>query len=192
MSMPVLFLKCQSCSEKWANRMLWGLFSYELLDGRLANIERSAMWCHECNSYCPVERLPEMEELEEKLAVQQQKLELVRSEKPKDRVVFWFIRKPGKIDTDCIRIYENCVADASSRIDWKKLRQSPRKCLLCGSQDIADQGDAFKSPQTHPGCGGTIKIEDPDLSIADRCMHKIYNVEAHFLREDVCKRRSAR
>lgn len=186
MSMPIFFLKCQSCSAQWTSRMVWGLFSYELPDDRLAHVDRTILWCNDCGSYCPVERLPEMHELEAKLAKEQQELELARSEKPKDQITFWFIRKPGKIDTDKIRIYEKAVEDVKSKIAWKILRQSPRKCLMCGSQDLLDQGNPFKDPQIHPGCGGVIEVEDPEINIAARHIHKIYDIEGNYLRKEDC------
>lgn len=187
MSMPVHILACSSCSAQWQNRILWALFSYDLSDGRLAHMEREAMWCNACNSYCPVEQFPEMKELEENLAKEQQKLEQVWAKQPKDQIILGFIRRPGKVDKKLIKSYENAVVKAQARIEWKMLRQSPRKCLLCGSQDILDQGDGFESPIIHPGCGGTVNWVDAGIRIADRCVHRIYDIDGHFLREECCQ-----
>jgi hypothetical protein len=193
MSMPFSFIRCDSCPKNWATHMTWGLFSYSLPDGRYAFIDRTIAWCDGCDDFVPAEHIPDVEELEEKLDKKSRELESEqhRLRQPiEHRAFFGLIRKQIWPDAKDVWVYEREVARAQASLDWRKIRKSAPKCLLCGSP-IVQQKELWDRETrqwaegiTHPGCGGKIRIEDSGYQIALGTKHRVYDTDGDFIREE--------
>lgn len=104
------------------------------------SIEQVLCWCKRCNEAVAGEHIPSLAELESNY-----EFELEQSP----------CQAFGVDET------ERRQLEAMTRIDWRRDRKSPPKCLECGSTAIHSLFDRFdySSPKTspHPGCEGQLR-----------------------------------
>lgn len=185
MSMPFSTIRCNSCSKNWVTHDFWGRHSYRLSDGRDASAHRALAWCNACNDFVWMERLPEPEEVQEKLTEAVRDLEEALA--PKEYLLFGFIKRRKKPNLEFIKIYQNSLRKAEALRDWRGLRRSSPKCLTCGSTEVQEAnlwGDQEKEALRHPNCGGELRVEESEVRISKLLKHRFYDVEGNFLWEE--------
>lgn len=109
---------------------------YRLPDGSLLHVRQQECWCPNCDCFLMAEEVPTLAELE---------AELVRLMNPDEelRQVVAFLEVP----------IEKRIEDARRRIEWRRTRKAPPKCLHCGSSNITilphlDESQEFNHPKT--------------------------------------------
>lgn len=180
MSIPHVYLKCDLCEEEWSQGALVGRCSYELPDGRLADLDRMLSWCNSCQTYVPVEKFQTREKLDRKLASALKNFK--EAQIPVESRILGLFKTMKNPDPDRLKYSQRNFEEAQATRDWIDLRKYPPRCLCCGSQDISPKS-AFKSPEYHHNCGGMVTSrENENLRIAYVLQHKIYDTEGNFLR----------
>ncbi len=106
---------------------------YRLPDGSTLGVDQQPAWCRGCGQFVLAERLPEVAELDELLAA-------VKAREPET------VRRLTVFG----RSAEDEVAELTRRIAWRRGRQSPARCLHCGSGQIValPSGGEFAHPAT--------------------------------------------
>ena len=96
-------------------------------------------WCFDCDNAIPIEHIPEMQQLESELQFE--------------------IENPRVIESDLqMGLTENNhLIWAKSRLNWRRTRKSPQRCLICGGSDIIDLGERLAVKRDdiiglHPSC----------------------------------------
>ena len=98
---------------------------YRLPNGQLLHVRQTACWCSICNRIDMAELVESLEELEKEL-------ERLRKPDEKESRMIAFIGTP----------IEQRIAETELRINWRRSRTSPAKCLHCGSTNIMPIPDA--------------------------------------------------
>ena len=129
--MPFLTeIRCPTNGLLLASFSAWGQYYYRTDWGAEFPLQVDYAWCHRCERFVECERLPSVDELQSKVT------ELVRDEHD------WSV-----IDGDERKRWRatfgqdlpDCLTQASLRdmwcaaVNWRKTRQSPPRCLECGS-----------------------------------------------------------
>ena len=154
MSMPYTEIKCEGCDESWTTIMLWGIHSYELPNGKALNLERSIGWCNKCSSLTPVEEIQSLED-------EMECLSSLRKDLSKERKLRFTAFKK-KFFNNSVKSLKLNIAELEQRIEWRKSRQSPPRCLKCSSMDIlrvvipAYTKSTIPLSFKHPECGGKL------------------------------------
>src|SRR5690349_7122426 len=115
---------CDQCS--YEAEFVDQLRSYEVLDGSTVWIEQAFVWCDACREVRWGEKVPDLAELERKLAS-------TRARDPK--LVDFFLSLDSKYETLDEQIARR-IAELESQIAWRRRRVSPPRCLECGSTEI--------------------------------------------------------
>lgn len=92
---------------------------YRLPNGQLLRVRQTECWCSMCNRFDTAEVVESMEELETEL-------DRLRNPDEEESRMLAFIGTP----------IEERIAETELRINWRRNRTSPAKCLHCGSTDI--------------------------------------------------------
>ena len=112
---------------------------YEMSDGTLLHVHQTEAWCPDCDCILMAEHVQSIEELQS---------ELDRLLNPDEEELFFiqFIGTP----------IEDRIVEAERRIQWRRSRTSPAKCLQCGSTQIV----ALPAQEefTHPKTGERVKV----------------------------------
>jgi hypothetical protein len=93
---------------------------YRLADGSKLHILQQSAWCPVCKRFVVAEEVPSIASLEEEIA-------RYRSADPDTLLTWAFV-------SDGAPVAER-VAELLRYIEWRKRRQSPPRCLECGSVD---------------------------------------------------------
>jgi hypothetical protein len=117
----------------------WVLFSafldYRLADGTRLHVEQDPAWCPACRAFVAAERVPTVEELEREVAeFQAGDPDLLRQ---------WAFVSGGQTAA-------GRIAELRRRVEWRRGRRSPARCLRCGGGGVAPlpvDGE-FRHPQT--------------------------------------------
>jgi ferredoxin len=92
-----------------------GRFLYMLPDRSQLRVLTNAAWCEACRRFCPAEFVPVLERLRAEL-----------------RDAEFYFDRPGLIPPD--RHFSSYgLSDLRKRVGWLAIRQSPSRCLECGS-----------------------------------------------------------
>ena len=124
-------LTCDGCGYQQRDFQYYLLEAYVLPDGGIAPIPYQVGWCRRCRAF-------------------------VRTELPADKLVRFADAWEARIE---LRRGEELRARRRTESGWLRAvaagRQSPPRCLTCGSAEVVGLGP-FKRPFTHPGCGGSV------------------------------------
>jgi hypothetical protein len=107
--------------------------NYRLADGSLIHVDQQAAWCGECGRFVVAEFLADIDELKKTLAE-------LRDGDEKQLDHLNFVGRSVEEETDQL----------SRRIEWRRGRTSPPRCLQCGSPTIVPlpAGEEFPHPAT--------------------------------------------
>lgn len=175
MSWPVTTYYCTCCDFRQSNIVAWGTKEYVLADGVRIPVKGSLGWCRQCEGLAPVESL-DVERQEAELNKAERKLELQRG-----RLVrrWWQIHRsllPAASEYCKMDILAEEVEDEKAKLQLINTRQSPARCLNCGSVEVIaklvtntsewpDERLPKHTGFTHPGCGGEILMVMDGLRI---------------------------
>lgn len=136
-------------------------FYYELTDGAMIGLHPTIAWCCQCEAFIDAEWIPSLEHVEEELrkASDPNSLRDMLSSLglPMDPPAF-----PERLE----KMHEEGKLEAARRVQWRKQRSSPPKCLMCGSTDIHFPGD--DQTVEIPG-RGTALVEWTGMCSTDFC-----------------------
>jgi hypothetical protein len=145
---------CDQCD--YTKRLSQGLRSYEFADGQRLTIKSTFAWCSSCNDIVWAETMPGVSELQSQLEETTEDLAHITEGDEGD----WRLQ------------YHKWIKDLNLRIEWRKGRVSPPKCLQCASTSILSANQLYDEPADndywrleHPDCGGTIDIRSGGLSL---------------------------
>jgi hypothetical protein len=113
---------------------------YELADGTHIDLRSSPVWCRQCNEFTDGESIEALEEIDRQIAdLRDPTSELFR---------LYQDSPTGSIGVDVIRL----ITRLEKRRRWREHRNSPPKCLECGSTEIVllPEGQKVTNP-TGPG-----------------------------------------
>lgn len=107
--------------------------NYRLATGDLLHVRQTECWCSTCKRIDMAERVESLDELQSELE------RLQHPDEDESRMIA-FIGVP----------IEKRIAETELRINWRRDRISPPKCLHCGSTDITriPDADEFRHPKT--------------------------------------------
>lgn len=119
------------------------LVEYRLLDGSTLHIIQQSAWCPECNRFVIAEEIPSIDQLKEELAKYQAR--------DMEQLQKWeFISNGAPV--------QERIDDLLKRIVWRQTRQSPPRCLECGS--IKTISVPTNGMFTHPKTGEQVIVCD--------------------------------
>lgn len=118
-------------------------------------------WCNECCNAVAVEFIPEIDQLTEELDHERRKASIC------------------EVDTG---LPNNHQIWAESRLEWRKNRNSPSRCLECGTTDIIDFGDGLATKggdkiAKHPNCNDRGNLVNYGGGFVNYSRVAIYNSE---------------
>lgn len=171
-------ITCSKCDSMWSSIQTWGRFTYHLQDGSEINVERDLGWCYDCDSFKTVEELPKLEAISSKL------------ESLKTELLGYITDEAGNgLAEDKqrkIHRLEDKFMKTKLVYNWRESRESPPKCLTCGSTDIEniDTGVEIDDKRTlnfiHPKCGGELSVIMSDTRIGIQMPKYDYNGEGYL------------
>ncbi len=103
---------------------------YVLPDGRQVSCRICPVWCVRCGVMTEGELIPPLDSVE------------------------WFVKEQAPALDDEARM---C---AETNMTWRRLRQSPPRCLRCGATEIiavSQTAEGRSESLEHPGCGGVLR-----------------------------------
>ncbi len=190
MSFWYLNISCNKCDFSDSDIGMYGLFSYQTPQG-LVPIERQLGWCHDCQGTEPIEVLPSKER--------------IRFIEQRDYPGIWNCLGESRLlseddiakDLEYKRLSrEHDLQEEGVRLSILVDRNSPPRCLTCGSTNIfAIPIDSSRLPHqydpatptsigvTHPNCGGELHISWPgtmSLFAEDR----VYDLEGRAIPQE--------
>lgn len=145
----LIAIACDGCD--YVQDLHASSYNYELSEEDMLPIETRLAWCHECGAVSEVEFLPDLAETEKQI----QRLE---SEDPE---LMATLEAEGRFAEDEIE-FQTLIRD------WLRQRESPPRCLACGStrieepwalNDSRDQEDTGVLTYPHPGCSGALSVK---------------------------------
>ena len=158
--------RCENC--KGAKTFSDTLCSYKLEDGTTVNIERTFAWCSGCTEVVWAESILSLEEL---------RGEREGLDNPSDETIDYLTSLAGRYSTFEEEL-ERSISFLDERIRWRESRESPPRCLSCGSTEITPgiEGETNSgNPKWEipcPACGGTIRVlSEPSLSLDRGWIH---------------------
>jgi len=157
MSMPSIDLDCAKCGFHGSSSVVWGQFFY-LLDGYQIPLNRHLGWCHDCESFKPIEYFDPDGCFRKIIEARE---ELKRFKTCSLMQVF------SKSRRDLVKHYQEKIDKHILMLHLISKRTNTEKCLDCGSTHASpfdgDYSLTFESFQyhgvkqtgfIHPGCGG--------------------------------------
>lgn len=138
-------------------------FYYEFADGTNIGLHPTIAWCCKCSAFVDAEWIPALDYIENELVELHTPGSMAyeshtSTEPPFDKSPFKERRA---------RIFEEAKTEAALRIDWRKKRISPPKCLICGSLEIKFPDDDNGTVEI-PG-RGTAKVECCGMCSTEFC-----------------------
>ena len=112
---------------------------YRMPDGSLLHVRQKVCWCPVCEQLDMAEQIPSLVELEAELA------KLLDPDEEQLRLIA-FTQEP----------LEELISEARARIEWRRHRKSPARCLRCGSTDLTHIPDQNEFP--HPKTGERVVV----------------------------------
>lgn len=136
-------------------------FYYELADGTNIGLHSTIAWCCQCEDFVNAEWIPSLEyvenELDELRTPGSRAYDRHTSTEPP------FDKSPFKERR--ARNFAEAKVEAAQRVEWRRKRISPPKCLICGTCDIIFPSDEDGTVEI-PGrgiatveCGGMCSTE---------------------------------
>jgi hypothetical protein len=123
---------------------------YRLPDGERLHVRQTAAWCQSCGKFTLVEYIESVAELEAELPGLIVRKDQLLEEAHGQSSVSEDLRSIG-FDLDWT---ERAIAEVPVRIAWRRKRQSPPKCLHCGTSNLLEIDDPCGGdPFTHPHNG---------------------------------------
>lgn len=109
---------------------------YRLPDGSRLHVRQRECWCPRCDCFVFAEDVPSLTDLE---------AELARLMNPDEEL--------HQVLTFLEVTIENQIAETQARIEWRRNRKTPPKCLHCGSTNITilpnvRESEEFRHPKT--------------------------------------------
>lgn len=148
---------------------------YQLPEDSLLFVHQNPCWCFACDRFQVGKRIEALEKLESDIT------RLRRGDLDPERY------SDSEVDFEFFLTYylghepiAEKIAELSTRIEWRRQRQSPPKCLVCGSTRIANVGRLPGEEFTHPKTGERVIIaESGMMSVA--AWHAKYTPEGDML-----------
>ena len=116
--------------------------NYRLPDDSLLFIHQAECWCSQCNRFELAEYIPTLVKLETDLnRLLKGDLDRLRRDNEED-MELWMTYHGKPV--------EDSIEDLERRIQWRRSRKSPPKCLRCGTTTITllPDADEFAHPKT--------------------------------------------
>lgn len=140
---------------------------YRLPDGSLLHVRQRECWCQVCDSFLFAEDVPPLEALETELA----RL-MIPDEELRQALAFLEVS------------IEERIEDTQQRIEWRRTRKSPPKCLHCGSTNITILPNLQESEEfRHPKTGERVVVAGRGFSDAAP-WHAEFTAEGDSIRSD--------
>jgi hypothetical protein len=142
--------------ETW---LLRGVY-YELADGSAIDVTTRIAWCRKCREFTDGELIESPDEIRQQIKA------LRTPESAAYKFAEWNNQQiqaaTGKTDSNW---RESNIAALESRLKWRLERNSPPKCLVCGSTDIVFplSKDETVSEINIPDIG-TVRVESAGIS----------------------------
>lgn len=191
---------CTHCDFVADDINSWSRFSYQC-QCALIPIKREAGWCSRCSSVQAIEVLPSKNQIEmlRREIANVSFASSARNPSLKSECS-WFVRIKHSIASllDRGRLV-NIESDLEGELGRHKVlrrRNSPPRCLQCGSIEISripvnqesqesklGCGSTTNTEFHHPGCGGRIIRRDTGVKVRRIPAHRIYDIEGNFLHE---------
>jgi len=137
--------RCQAEARYWIRPRI-----YQLADDITCTLSDERVWCYDCNTLRSAESFPSADFLNELI-------EILRSgELPTWEVEYLSILERSKDEW-----IAELLKEAVVRLRWLETRQSPPRCLECGSTNFVHLPERPKVVDNlfeHPGCGGTFHL----------------------------------
>jgi hypothetical protein len=112
-------------------------FNYRLPRGDLLSVNQQPAWCSQCRTFAPAERIESVDRMEQRIT------ELQNAD-----------ARLLETLTFCGTTVANELADLTLRIEWRRRRINPPRCLHCGCSEIVPLPD--HGPFPHPTTGETV------------------------------------
>ncbi len=119
---------------------------YQLPDGSKLDVHGSLVWCRQCQAFLEAEWLQSVPEIEQAVVAYS---DVNSAESQRVLQVSGVGDKAGFLAEQ--------LAERTTRLQWRRSRTSPPKCLECGTTDVADLGDGQEIAS--PCSPGTLIIE---------------------------------
>lgn len=162
--MPVTTYCCSHCDVQLWDVATWGVKEYLLPDGQRPRVERALGWCYACQRPEGVEVL-DLEARRVQLDVAEEELARLGGEHFRANVLYAL---PGPWRSQLAEWARKALACAERQaiVIMLESRQSPARCLRCGSSQVIQPLDPHPEPKPydepwrtgfrHPGCEGEI------------------------------------
>ena len=155
--MPSTNFYCEKCNFHGSSSAAWGHYYY-LIDNIKVSANRDLGWCHECSDFSPIEHF-DFEDIMKGISECKNKLNRLQSS-----LLMQVISKSRR--KRIIQLQNKLYAGAFM-LNTMHLRQGTEKCFTCGSSNVIQPLDAFKSNGDdscrtgfiHPKCGGEFIIK---------------------------------
>ena len=125
----------------------WAIFSafldYRFGDGTRLHVRQTACWCSRCRHITIGEDIPTVEEL-------RQELERLHHPNHEERELYRILGTP----------MADLITETEKRIEWRRSRTAPAKCLHCGSTEIAVI--SHDETMVHPATGERMLLSERD------------------------------
>jgi NAD-dependent SIR2 family protein deacetylase len=181
--MPITIIKCDRCHQQWPSHDFWGRYAYEINQDTHIDMERDIGWCDDCHDFRLIEEILTQDELLNAFIKAYD--EFITVEKPYKPTIFGLLKCT---DSDVLRSYKRLelnLLKARHALKWKDARQSPPRCLSCGSNDVGPYNIFKGDKSTHPVCGGKLTERDPNCRIAIGDQIKVYDTEGFYLNKSI-------
>jgi len=137
-------------------------FYYEFPDGTNIGLHPTIAWCCDCFEFVDAEWIQSLAEIEN---------ELVELNDPTSFRASTFTSNEPPFDESSFKerrakLYAEAKAEAAKRVDWRRSRISPSRCLICGSTDLRFPND--DQMVDTPG-RGTARVECTGMCSTDFC-----------------------
>ena len=112
-------------------------FYYEFADTTNLELRSRIAWCCNCFEFIDAEWIPSLEVIESELAelndpTSFRASSFASTEQPFDKSPF--IERLAEL-------YAEAKVEAAKRIEWRKTRKSPPRCLICGDTEVRFPGE---------------------------------------------------
>jgi hypothetical protein len=139
---------------------------YQLHNGKRIKVHAEIGWRHVCDDFKSVEELGSVERLEHNL-------NLLRDPVRRYELI------PGLSNEEEMN---ELINQAVLRIEWRKKRVSPAKCLTCGSTRLMKV--QLEMPMLHPLWGNKVQIDLGEVQFARLRYEKIYSSDGEFIESE--------
>lgn len=141
--------------DEWSIRSAY--LDYVLDDGKLLHVDQADFYCRKCDRFTVGERIETVAELQHQID------QIENHPNSRERKIAEFLGPVSKR-----------IAELLLRVEWRKRRKSPSKCLECGSTEvlaIPEEEEFF-----HPGNGEPMKVSGRGL-VSMAAWHATYTPE---------------